>query len=117
MVGIDIIEISRVEKSAKNESFFRGVFTAEEIDFYKNKGEKAESLAGMFAAKEAAAKAVGSGFSGFRPIDIEVCHTQYGAPYLKFNRNAAEIFKNFDANLSIAHCGDIATAICILTKR
>lgn len=114
MVGIDIVEIERVAASAKNDSFLRGVFTEGELAYYESKGRRAETLAGLFCAKEAAAKALGTGIRGFRPTDIEICHTEYGAPVVKMTGGAEKLLNGRKAEVSIAHDGGRATAIVVI---
>lgn len=114
MIGTDIIEIERVRKSAENESFLTGVFTAAERAYYAQHGSRAETLAGMFCAKEAVAKALGTGFNGFRPGDIEITHTQSGAPTVCLAGKAKALFPDAQIEVSISHCKEYATAVAIV---
>ena len=70
-IGIDIVEISRIEKSVQRDSFLKRVFTENEIA----NAENAQSLAGIFAAKEAYFKALGTGIT-FPLTDIEILHNE-----------------------------------------
>ncbi|MCL2234568.1 MAG: holo-ACP synthase [Firmicutes bacterium] len=116
MIGIDIIDIKRVEEKAKKETFLKGIFTENEINYYQKKGNNPATLAGMFCAKEAVAKAFGMGFSKFRPIDIEILHHESGEPYVSLSENLKAILKkNPNLNISISHTDTIATAIAITT--
>ena len=104
--GIDIIEISRIEKALKsNPSFLTKVFSEEEISYFHNHGSRTETLAGFFAAKEAFSKYLGTGISGFGFSDISVSHTPEGKPCLKFKGNPV------DAALSISHNKTTAVAV------
>ena len=96
----DIVLISRIEKSIKSPSFLNKVFTENERLYCK----KAENFAGLFAAKEAYFKALGTGIK--LPLsDIEICHNDNGKPY----------FKGIDnCDLSISHDGDYAIATVIM---
>lgn len=78
-IGNDIIEIERVKKACQSEAFLRHVYTAGELELF---GRSPASLAGNFAVKEAVAKAMGSGFRGFGPMDIEVLREESGRPYV-----------------------------------
>lgn len=99
-IGTDIVKISRMEKSIKNESFLWRVFTEKEIEYCK----KAETYAGIFAAKEAYFKAIGTGITA--PMtSIEILHNDRGKPYLNG-------FSNCD--VSISHDGDYAIATVII---
>ena len=114
MIGIDILEIKRVEDKAKSNVFLNGIFTQEEITYYQNKGKNPATLAGMFCAKEAVAKALGTGFSSFRPIHIEILHDESGAPFAKLHMSAKNLLGERKLNISVSHTDTIATAIAII---
>ena len=88
MIGVDIIKTTRFKKLAEqgNPSFMSRVFTQAEQEYLQNK--KLESMAGVFAAKEAVAKALGTGFTGFNPCDIEITHNALGKPHVTLHGNA-----------------------------
>lgn len=99
-IGTDIVKISRMEKSIKNESFLRRVFTEKEIEYCR----KAENYAGIFAAKEAYFKAIGTGITA--PLtSMEILHNDRGKPYLNGISNC---------DVSISHDGDYAIATVII---
>ncbi|MGN0521581.1 MAG: holo-ACP synthase [Eubacterium sp.] len=99
-IGVDIVMISRIEKSIKSESFINKVYTEQERRYCKN----AESFAGIFAAKEAYFKALGTGIS--MPMsNVEILHDEKGKPYI--NGIA-------DCDVSISHDGDYAVSTVIL---
>ncbi len=78
-VGCDLIEIMRVKKACEKEAFLSRVYTEEE----RRQAEgKVSVLAGDFAVKEAVAKAIGTGFRGFTPREIEVLRDGMGRPYV-----------------------------------
>lgn len=81
-VGIDLCAVPRMEKAAARPHFMERVFTAREREYLEARGAgRAQSAAAMFAAKEAVAKALGTGFSGgVMPEMIEVTHAESGAP-------------------------------------
>ena len=115
MLGTDIIEIERIKEAAKKESFFKGVFTQKERAYYASHGSHAETLAGLFCAKEAVVKALGCGFKGFRPCDVEIAHDDLGAPHVNLLGAAKEKFPNQRLCVSISHCDTYATAVaCVL---
>lgn len=114
MLGTDIVEIARIQQSAERESFLNGIFTPNELAYWQSRGKKAETLAGMFCAKEAAAKALGTGFSSFRPSDVEVDHTGKGAPFLTLHGGAKTLLNKREIHVSIAHCAAYATAVCFI---
>lgn len=118
-VGIDIIEIERIQKAIQKHSFLEKIFTQNEIQHYHNKGYHAETLSGIFAAKEAIAKAIGTGFKVFSPIDIEILHNEQNEPYVNLSPKLQLILKqmhitNYQFFISISHCKTYATAFAIL---
>lgn len=112
-VGTDILEISRMKKVIDNNKFMSTYFTENEISYISDKKNRAETAAAIFCAKEAVAKAIGSGFSGFFPGDIEIIHDESGKPEIilykkaKETADAAGILK---FHLSLSHCREYATA-------
>jgi len=104
-VGIDIIEVGRIEKLLESkENFLTRNFTEAEQEF----NLKPESVAGNFAAKEAFAKSLGTGFRGFGLRDVEVLRNELGAPYIVFRGERSA------ANVSISHTKTTAVAVVIM---
>lgn len=122
-VGIDLIEISRIESAlARSSHRFRGrVFTESEIAYCESRASKAASYAGRFAAKEAAMKALGLGwFDGIAWRDIEVVNGENGAPSINLYGAALERFKSLGASashLSLSHSRDLAIAEIVFESR
>ncbi|MCI6153069.1 MAG: holo-ACP synthase [Fusobacterium perfoetens] len=116
-IGNDIIEIKRIEKAIKNSNFIKKVFTENEIKLFEIKGNRVETYAGRFAAKEAISKSLGTGFKGFSLTDIEVLNDDLGKPYVIFKNNIKEYNKKYSVNISISHCKEYATAVAITFKR
>ena len=112
-IGIDSIEISRIEKSLKISGFLEKVFSAEDIDFFISRNMRAESIAANFAAKEAFSKALGTGIRGFSLNEISVLRDELGAPYLKLSGKALEAAARLSFKVSITHTRDVATAIVL----
>lgn len=109
--GIDIVEINRIRKNLdKNNSFLTRVFTDKEIEYIKGKNYRAETVAGMFASKEAYSKFLGTGFSGIGLKDIEVYHNEKDKPSI--------VFKGIkvNADLSISHSDNNAVAVVCGTE-
>lgn len=86
-IGCDLIQGERVRKACEKESFLKRYYTETEI--LQMKEEKSRCVTG-FAAKEAVSKALGTGFRGFMPIDIEVLRNDAGAPCIRLYGGAAE---------------------------
>lgn len=103
--GIDIVEIKRFSELKNREAFLERVFTQAEGEYLKKKGNLCESMAGMYAAKEAFAKYLGTGVRGFSLREIEVRHDALGQPHLFFRGEAVS------AGLSISHSDTTAVAV------
>ena len=119
-IGIDIIEIARIEEvfSRQGERFRKRVFTEGEIDYCERRASRMSSYAARFAAKEAAMKALGTGWSdGVRWRDIEVVRGETGAPALHLHGRALERLGEIGArraHLSLTHSEQIAMAEVLL---
>jgi len=112
--GIDIVKIPRFEKATPR--FMERVFTIREREYLA--GKSTQSIAGMFAAKEAVVKALGTGFTGFSPCDIEILHTKQGKPYVKLHRHKSGSMQpvNVNIHVSISHTKTDAIAFAIIEK-
>lgn len=114
-VGVDIIEIERIEKAAAKAAFLRKVFSDNEIALF-NERRNAGVLAGCFAGKEAVAKAMGTGFSGFWPRDIEILRDDKGAPHTVLHGKARDTAAALDINrwhISLSNTKDHAVAVAV----
>ena len=120
-VGVDIIEIDRIEAAiGRNESFINKVFSDSEIAYMKDKKSMLQHAAGMFCAKEAVSKALGTGISGFSLKDIEVGRDEKGKPQIMLHggaRSIAEAYGDYKIHLSISHGRDNAVAYAVLELR
>ena len=118
--GIDLVEIRRIQQSLERygQRFLDRVYTSAEQAYCLRKRKAAESLAARFAAKEAGAKALGTGISrGVNWLEIEVTREPGGRPTLHFHGRAAEIAARMGvvhAALSITHTADLSMANVIL---
>ena len=118
--GIDIAEVPRVAASIERfgRRFLERVFTPEEIRYCESKANKTERYAGRFAAKAAAMKAIGTGWSrGVTWKDVEVQRVPGQRPTMAFHGKAAEFFRQLGASrahLSITHTQESAMAQVIL---
>ncbi len=118
--GIDIAEVPRIAESIARfgDRFLHRVFTEGEITYCDSKVNRTERYAARFAAKEAAMKALGTGWNhGVRWRDIEVKRLPGGRPTLVFHGKAAEFAAKLGARniaLSLTHTEDEAFAQVIL---
>jgi holo-[acyl-carrier protein] synthase len=120
--GIDLVEVERIEKlvSRQKEKFLQRVYTPEEVDFCMKKARPAIHFAARFAAKEAVAKALGTGFSkGIRMRDIEVVSTAAGPPQVRLSGAAAKLYDALGGKkvlLSLSHTAEQAIAHAIISS-
>ncbi len=117
--GTDIVEISRIEKALKKESFVKKCFTENETAYLKSKNFRPETAAGIFAAKEAVSKALGTGFRGFMPKDVEILHDEFMKPYVNLLSEAektASVLGINNIHISISHCMNYALAFALAEK-
>ena len=118
--GIDLTEIPRIQKSIARfgNRFLDRIFTPREKEYCLRKRNAAESFAARFAAKEAAMKALGTGWShGVRWRDCEVTRLPGGRPAIAFHGTAGEFAARLgvkNAALSISHSAELAIAQVIL---
>ena len=118
-VGVDLCGIARIERAIEKEHFYERVFTPEERAYLNQRGKgRAQSAAAMFAAKEAVAKALGTGFSGgVMPWNISVVHDEKGAPGAELTGAAKERLEQIggaDVRISLSHEGDSAIAFAVI---
>jgi holo-[acyl-carrier protein] synthase len=121
-IGIDIIEVRRVRETIeRTPRFAERVFTEAERAYCESRGAvAAQHYAARFAAKEAALKALQTGWSGgITWQDIEVTAKESGAPLIRFHGRALELYQETRAtaaHLSIAHTTEHAVAQVILER-
>jgi holo-[acyl-carrier protein] synthase len=118
-LGVDIAEIDRIEAAMRRHghAFVERIFTPAEIAYCERHRNQAERFAGRFAAKEAAMKALGTGWAhGVRWVDIEVVRERGGKPTLKLSGASLEIAGRLGVKniaLTITHSGNTALALVI----
>ena len=115
-LGIDLIDIARIE-GALNRSprFLERVYTEAERAEIAKKG--AQTAAGFFGAKEAVAKALGTGFRGFAMADISIEPDERGRPTARLSGGALsrmEAMGGRRIHVSVTHAGGFASAVAVL---
>lgn len=121
-VGIDIVQISRIEKALQRwgERFRNKVFTSGEVSYCQKKRKAAANYAARFAAKEAFVKALGVGMRrGIHWREIEVARGPLGKPILKVSGRAQEICQKEGIKailVSLTHDQDYSSALVVLEK-
>ena len=119
-IGTDIVSVERIERAIEQYGarFADRVFTTDEWEFCKSRAGNAECLAGRFAVKEAAFKALGHGWDecgGF--TSVEVVRQPKRRPEIVFHGRAKEIAERISvtrAHVSITHDAGFAAAIVVL---
>lgn len=117
--GIDVIEVDRIRRAAAQQAFMDRIFTKNECDYYAKCNHDPQTLAGTFAAKEAAAKALAAGFNGISWQDIEILRDESGKPYVKLWNAAKERMDSLGGStmhVSISHIKTLAIAQAILEE-
>jgi holo-[acyl-carrier protein] synthase len=108
-MGVDVAEVERIRGAIERhgEVFLRRIFTAKEREYCERFKNKFERYAGRFAVKEAAMKALGTGWSrGVRWVDLEVVRQKSGRPTLVLAGEARKIAERLGVKhmaLSITH--------------
>ena len=121
-IGTDIVRVARMQQSLDKhgERFARRILTDHELIGYHQANKPANYLAKRFAAKEATAKAMGTGFrSGLSLKHINVGHDEQGKPLLEFNGRAAEFINEQginEAHISLADEQEYAVAFVTLVR-
>ncbi len=120
-IGVDIIYNKRIKNSIKNKKFISRAFSKKEILNSKKILNKINYLSKRFAAKEALAKAVGTGFrDGLNLKDIEILNDKNGKPYYLVTNKLKDLIKkrkkvkNFNLFLSIADEKEYSIAFTII---
>jgi holo-[acyl-carrier protein] synthase len=118
-VGVDIVELSRIEQSIKEYSsdFLSRLFTASEISYCSSRPQPVQHYAARFAAKEALSKAIRTGWSGaFRWTDVEVVNDPSGAPSFVFHNETAKLLEKSNVFLSLSHTDTSAIAFVVIER-
>ena len=120
-IGVDIVENKRIKSSIKSKKFISRIFSRGEILSSKKILNKTNYLSKRFAAKEALAKAVGTGFrDGLNFKDIEVANNKHGKPYYIVSSKLRDFIKkkrgvkSFNLFLSISDEKEYSVAFTII---
>ena len=117
-IGNDIIEIERIEKAISKEGFKNKVYTQKELENIKKRGDRVETYAGIFSAKEAISKAIGTGVREFSLTNLEILNDDLGKPYVVVSEKLDKIIKSkkedYQIEISISHSKKYAIAMAII---
>jgi holo-[acyl-carrier protein] synthase len=123
-IGVDIVENSRICKLLKNKLFIKRIFSKSEILIANMVEDKKSYYSKRFAAKEAFAKSIGTGFrDNFNFKDISIINDKLGKPSFKINEKIKKIIKkqfkttSFNFFLSISDEKKYSVAFVILQKK
>ena len=122
-IGVDIVQNRRIQFSLKNKNFIKRIFSEKEIFLSKSFNNKSNYYSKRFAAKEAFAKALGTGFrNGLNFKDIQIINDKFGKPYYLINSKIKHLIrrkkkiKNFNLFLSISDEKEYSVAFTIIQK-
>lgn len=114
-IGVDMIEIARIENSMKNPKFLKRIFGDKEFLELRKINFLPQSVAANFCAKEAFVKSIGTGFRGVKLSEIEVLRADSGKPYFKLSGEIQKMVreKNLKFSVSLTHTKTHATAVVL----
>jgi holo-[acyl-carrier protein] synthase len=122
-IGVDIIQNKRIKDSIKNHKFKNRIYSTNELKLSSYSKNKIGYFSKRFAAKEAFAKALGTGFrDNLNFKDIEIKNDKLGKPYYAKTKKITQIIKkefkvkNFNCFLSISDEKEYSTAFAIIEK-
>ena len=109
-IGIDIQDVERMKRLIGTPRMER-IFSARELRYLETKNFAPKTMAGLYAAKEAFFKAMGTGVLLSKLNRVEVLHSETGAPYLVCEELLPE---GAEVSISISHTGQVAVAVCVV---
>ena len=122
-IGVDIVKTVRIKSSLKKKRFINKTFGKKEIFASKKLSNRTSYYSKRFAAKEALAKALGTGFrNNLNFQDIQIVNDKLGKPYYLINTKTKNLIKkkkkvrNFELFLSISDEKDYSIAFAIIQK-
>ena len=116
-IGCDLADVERIRNAIARNGFKERVYTPEEIAYCGAHGDKAQSYAARFAAKEAFLKAIGTGLRGGQLTEISVSNDEMGKPELKVTGYFATYIAKMGVkkiHLTLSHTNTTAMAVVIL---
>jgi holo-[acyl-carrier protein] synthase len=119
-IGVDIVEVERMRRAVERygDHFVRRVFTEDEAGYCRRCAHPEQRFATRFAAKEAALKALGVGWTqGLQFTEVEITNNELGAPSISFSGRALELSRGLGVeriHVSLTHHRDFAIAQVLL---
>jgi len=118
-IGVDIVDIARFEKIVENgaEQFVKRILTVEEQNVYSLKSNKVNYLAKQFSAKEAIAKAYGTGIGQYLSFkDIEILRDDLGKPVASFIKTEERNLAALSIQVSLSDTQSQVVAFALIEK-
>jgi holo-[acyl-carrier protein] synthase len=119
-IGVDVVDVQRLRKVIEEQAafFLNKVFTTPEIEYCRARKNPHEHYAARFAAKEAVAKAMRTGWSGaFRWKDVEVVNEPSGAPSVILYKEVADALADSVLHLSMSHTENTVVAFVVIESK
>lgn len=116
-IGVDVVDVPRMKEvlEKQGDHFYKKIFSDMEVAYCKTRKRPYIHFAARFAAKEAVAKAMRTGWSGaFRWKDIEVVNDDSGAPHILLCGEVAKALEKCNVHLSISHTDTTVVAFVII---
>lgn len=116
-VGVDITETEKLYRAIQKESFVKKCYTVKEQELIE---KRKSSAVCNFAGKEAVSKALGTGFSGFFPRDVEILREKNGKPYVNLYGKAKDIAEELGINkihISLSDTKEMAIAYVVAERK
>lgn len=115
MIGIDIVEISRIDDKLIGMLLKR--WSPAEVAYVNSRGNRAETVAGIFAAKEAVLKCLGTGIGyGSSTEQVEITYSELGQPIATLSGRTLEVLQTLGSSIyvSITHNNTTAVAVAVI---
>lgn len=114
-IGVDLVEVERIERAvARHEAFVPRLFSPREMERCRDCSRPALRYAACFAAKEAAAKALGTGIRGFSWREVELVAEESGRPRLELSGKAKDLAASLGVSeflISVSHTRGMVVAV------
>ena len=118
-IGIDLLEVDRIQKAIQKEGFLDRYFTKKEQEMFHQHQMNPQKIAGNFSTKEAVVKMFGTGFREIRLIDIEVLRDELGKPVVTLNNEGEALRIQLEIDhiwVSISNTKGYVTAVAVGEK-
>lgn len=114
-IGLDMIEIARIQKCMGSSRFMERVFSPAERELFASRGYAPQTVAANFCAKEAFSKALGTGIRGFSLTEVSLLRDELGKPFLVLEGRAERIAqeRSLSFSVSVTHTREYASAVVI----